>query len=140
MNFHESHHRQHVRSRGSARSFGFIVTAVFFLIGLAPLLDESPPRWWALAIAFTFAGIAIFWPRSLRRVNELWISFGLMLHKVMTPLVFGILFFGAVTPVALLMKIFRKDPLKRMFDLRADSYWIDRDPPGPDRKTMRDQF
>ncbi len=116
------------------------MTAVFFLIGLAPLLDESPPRWWALAIAFTFAGIAIFWPRSLRRVNELWISFGLMLHKVMTPLVFGILFFGAVTPVALLMKIFRKDPLKRMFDLRADSYWIDRDPPGPDRKTMRDQF
>ena len=59
---------------------------------------------------------------------------------VMTPLVMGILFYGAVPPVALLMRVFGKDPLRRKFEPEAKTYWINREPPGPDPESMRDQF
>jgi hypothetical protein len=52
----------------------------------------------------------------------------------------ALLFFTTVTPIALMMKIFGKDSLHRKFDASAKSYWINREPPGPDPKTMRHQF
>ena len=116
------------------------MAAVFALIGLAPLVGAAAPRWWALAVAVLLAILGLALPRVLSPLNRLWLGFGLVLHKVMTPIVMGVLFYGAVTPVALLMRVFGKDPLRRRFEPEAETYWIDREPPGPDPESMRNQF
>jgi hypothetical protein len=54
--------------------------------------------------------------------------------------VMGLLFYLTVTPTGLLMRLFRKDPLRLRFDPEAKSYWIERQPPGPAPETMRHQF
>jgi len=73
-------------------------------------------------------------------LNKLWFHFGLLLHKIVSPLVMGLLFFVTVTPIGLLMRTLGKTPLKLEFDKDADSYWILRDPPGPAPDTMKRQF
>ena len=70
----------------------------------------------------------------------MWTVFGLMLHRITNPLIMWLVFYGAVTPTALIMRAMGKDPLRRRLDRKAKSYWIVREPPGPAADTMNLQF
>jgi hypothetical protein len=84
--------------------------------------------------------LAWLWPRALHVPNLLWIRIGLLLHKITNPVVTGVLFWGVFTPMGLLMRATGRDPLRLRFDRSAKSYWIDRTPPGPEPKTMINQY
>jgi len=122
------------------RSFGIVFTVFFTFVGLWPLRGGGPVRWWAVAIAAPFLITALACPAVLRPLNAAWMKLSLLLAKVVNPIVMGLLFFVAVTPIALLMRLFGKDPLRLSFDARAASYWIQRQPPGPPPETMSNQF
>src|SRR5262249_102557 len=84
--------------KSSDRSFGFVFSGVFAIIGCWPLWHWETPRWWALVIAVAFAFVALARPQVLHPLNRVWLAFGRLLHKVVSPLVMGVLFFAAVTP------------------------------------------
>ncbi|CDL00684.1 conserved protein of unknown function [Magnetospirillum gryphiswaldense MSR-1 v2] len=125
---------------GSERSFGIVFAVVFALIGLWPLKAGGDMRLWALGLAALFLVVAFVAPKLLKPLNLLWFKFGLLLHKIMTPLIMGLLFFLTVTPVGMLMRATGKDPMRLKRDPDAASYWIDRDPPGPKPASMKNQF
>ena len=50
------------------------------------------------------------------------------------------MFFGVITPIGLLMRLAGKDLLRTKFDINADSYWIKREPPGPEKTSLKQQF
>ncbi len=138
---HENLSRDHKVETGSDRSFGIVFAVVFAIIGLWPVVfGDAGPRWWAMIIAAIFALIAMFRPSLLARANILWAGLGILIGKFVTPIVMVLLYFTTVTPVGLLMRMFKKDPLNIQFDSQASSYWIERDPPGPDAESMRNQF
>ena len=87
-----------------------------------------------------FAALALVLPRALHPLNYAWFRLGLLLHRVMSPMIIGAVFFLCVTPIGLILRLFRKDvlSLRRRADL--PSYWIVRDPPGPEPGTMSKQF
>jgi hypothetical protein len=124
----------------SDRSFGLVFAGVFLIVGLAPLVHGGGVRWWSLAVALAFLLVAFIRPAILAPLNWVWTRFGLLLHKVMNPLVMGLLFYVALTPMALAMRLAGKDPLRRRFDDSAPSYWIRREPPGPEPRSMSNQF
>jgi hypothetical protein len=132
-------HEEPVRA-GSDRSFGFVFAGVFTTIGLLPLVGGRPPRGWSLVVAGGFLGVALIRPALLAPAKRLWLAFGLLLHRVSSPLVLGVLFFLLFMPMGLLMKALGKDPLRLRWDSSASSYWIPRTPPGPEPGTMRNQF
>jgi hypothetical protein len=136
----ESFERDEPAHGGSDRSFGLVFTALFLLIGLAPLLHGRGVRYWSIAIAAAFLVVALARPALLGPMNRLWTQFGLLLHKIVNPIVMGLLFFLILTPFAAGLRILGKDPLRRRFDPAAGSYWIPRDPPGPPPRTMTQQF
>jgi len=125
---------------GSERSFGLVFTAVFLLIGLWPVVHALPIRSWALIAAAVFFICALAMPRVLRPFNLIWFRFGMLLHKIVNPLVMGLLFFSTITPIGLIFRIIGKDSLHRTFEPDADTYWIRRDPPGPTPDSMKNQF
>jgi predicted membrane metal-binding protein len=124
----------------SDRSFGLVFAAVFCIIGCWPLLHWQPPRWWALAVAVAFAIVALARPQLLHLLNRVWLALGRLLHKIVSPLVMGIIFFAAVTPTGWIMRLRGKDllSLKRRPDQK--SYWIRRQPTRPESETMKNQF
>jgi len=130
---------QHVEG-SSDRAFGLVVAGAFLLVTLGPLRHGHTPRWWALAVASVFALVAVLKPVLLARLNRLWTKLGILLGKVVSPIALGILFYGVLTPVALIMRLARKDPLRLKLDHHADSYWIERKPPGPPPDSMGNQF
>jgi hypothetical protein len=124
----------------SNRAFGWVFVAVFGIVAFTPLLHGAAPRWWALICAFATAAVTVLRPGLLTVPNRLWTRLGLLLGRVVSPVVIGILFFGVFTPFGPLMRALGHDPLRLKTDPAASSYWIDRAPPGPAPESMKDQF
>ena len=138
---HEDFSRGEEAVKGSSdRGVGLVFATVFSIIGLWPLLSGGGIRIWALAVAGALLALAIAWPATLAPLNRTWAWVGRVLHRIVNPVIMGILFYGTVTPTALVMKLFGKDPLRLRFEPNARTYWIDRKPPGPAPDTMRNQF
>jgi hypothetical protein len=125
---------------GSERAFGITFAVVFALIALFPLLHGGHIRLWALAGTAIFAGLAFLRPSLLAPLNRLWFRFGMLLHKVVNPLVLGLMFFAIITPVAAITRLFGGKLLSLGYDKTAASYWVRRSPPGPAPDTIRNQF
>ncbi len=125
---------------GSERAFGIVFACVFAIIAGWPLLRGTAPRWWAVALAAAFLGAALVAPRALRPLNLLWFRFGILLHHVVNPVIMGLLFFVAIVPTAVVLKLRGKDLLRLKRDPSATSYWIVREPPGPAPGSMSKQF
>lgn len=138
--FHEDLSHVHEIKPAPERSFGLVFATVFTVIGLYPLARGDPAHIWAVAVAALFLAAAVVAPGLLKPLNRIWFRLGLALHRVVSPTVMAVLFYLTVTPVGLLMRLFGKDPLRLRFDAKAESYWIVREPPGPDPETMRNQF
>ena len=138
--YHEDFgHGEAVRA-GSPRAFGIVFAVVFALIGGWPLIDGLGVRAWALWISGGFLAAALIRPAILAPLNLLWFKFGMLLHKIVNPIVMGLLFFVTVTPIALIMRLAGKDPLRQKFDQAAPTYWIDRAPNELTAESMKNQF
>lgn len=139
MNEHIPRHVKPAPS-SSDRSFGFVFTAFFAIVGLLPMLHGHAMRLWALAVSASFLLLALLTPALLAPLNRLWTKFGALLHHIVSPIALGVLFFLVITPIALLMRVLGKDPLRMRLDRAAKTYWIERTPPGPDADSLKNQF
>lgn len=140
MSSHEPLQSHRAVARGSNRNFGLVFSAVFAFFGLWPLLRHGdPPRWWMFAVAVAFLVLALFAAQLLAPLNRLWFKLGLAMHGVVSPLVMGLLFYGAVTPMGLFLRAIGKD-LLRLKREDVSSYWIMREPRGPAAGSMKNQF
>jgi hypothetical protein len=126
---------------GSNRNFGLVFAIVFILIGLAPVvLHDEPIRLWAFGVASAFCFLALVVPQMLDPLNRLWFRFGLALHYVTNPIVMGFVYYGAVMPTGILLRVFGKDLLRLKREPDAATYWIARERPAPLPGSMSKQF
>ena len=121
---------------GSNRSFGIIFFIVFLIIALWPILNSEDIRVWSFIISIFFFFLGIFNSKLLTPLNRLWMKFGLLLGKIVSPVVMSVIFFGIVTPTGLVMRIFGKDILK-LNKNNNNSYWENRD---NSNNNMNNQF
>jgi len=137
---HEVFYRDDKVVAGSDRSFGVVMA---FALAAVTLLNawHSGRLWpWTGGLAALFMGAALLRPSILHPLNLIWLRFGLLLHKVVNPIVMALLFYGTVLPTGLVMRMMGRDLLRLKRQPDADSYWIVRQPPGPSPETMKDQF
>jgi hypothetical protein len=104
--------------------FGILFFILFFIFGFYPLILGGDIRIWSIILSLVFLTITIIKPNLFISLNKLWIEFGILLGKIISPIVMGLVFFFVVTPIGILLRIFKKDVmgLKR----GASSYWINR--------------
>jgi len=137
---HETYQRSEEVVGSSNRSFGVVFAVVFAIIALLPLFHGGGVRFWSLGVAALFAALAFAAPQVLAPLNRLWLKLGLFLHKIVNPIVLGIMFYGVVTPTGLIMRLLGKDLLRLKREPAAASYWIERTPPGPKPESLGEQF
>ncbi len=120
----------------SNKSFGVVFFIVFLIVSIYPLINNGELRIWSLITAIIFLILGLINSKVLTPLNKLWFKFGLLLGKVISPLIMGIIFFLVVTPTGLIMRIIGKDQLNLKFNNKK-SYWIEKT--GPKSK-MKNQF
>jgi hypothetical protein len=140
MSAHEDFTRKEEIRGSSDRSFGIVFTVFFALVALWPLVHHRAVRWWALPVSGVFLLLALVSPSVLHPMNLAWTQLAVILNKIMTPVIMGLLFYLVFTPIAALFRVQGKDPLRLRYDPAAKSYWIERQPPGPAPESMAHQF
>ena len=121
---------------GSNRSFGIVFFIVFFLISIYPLVNSESIRIWSLIVSLIFLILGAINSKLLSPLNKVWFKFGLLLGRIISPIVMGIIFFLVVTPIGIIMRSLGKDLLNLKYN-KDNTYWIEKS--GPKSK-MKNQF
>ena len=125
-----------IKNTVSNKNFGLTFFIVFLIISFWPLMNNEQIRIWSLVIALIFLILGVSNSKILTPLNTIWFKFGLILGRIVSPIVMGIIFFLIVTPISIIMRILGKDLLNLKYNNRK-SYWIEKR--GPKSK-MKNQF
>lgn len=125
----------------SERTFGLMLMAVLAILGIRGILRHS--NWIACSISFIagiVCGLLSFTnPQTLAPLNKAWFHLARRISKIVNAIVLGILFFGILTPVSILTRLFGRDELRVRRRL-VNSYWIDRISPIVTAQSFKNQF
>lgn len=134
---HENYGRVDAIRLGSDRNFGLTFAVFFLIVAFLPLLSGRALRPWALVCALLFFVLAFVAPQFLRTSKILWAQLGMLLQKIISPIILSALFFLIFTPIGLFLRLFKKDVLSLRLDPESTTYWLNSEPP---QSTMKDQF
>jgi len=124
----------------SNRSFGTLFVVVFGLLGAFSWWRGGAVYPWAFGLSVLTLAVTLAKPDWLAPANRAWMKLAEVLNRVVSPIVLGVMFFGLFTPTAWVMRLAGRDAMKRRFEPAARTYWVERDPPGPDPAGLPHQF
>ena len=108
------------------RNFGYLLTFIFSIICLYPILNQADINLWAAVLSLVFFVITIFFNQLLVLPAYLWMQLGKLLHLIISPIILFLVYFFSIIIVGLLLKIFGKDPLDKKYNLENKSYWVEK--------------
>ena len=114
-----------MNSNSTNRSFGIVFFVFFFIVSVYPILKGGELRTWSLVLSLIFLLLGIVNSKFLTPLNLVWMKFGELLGKIVSPIVLGFIFFLVITPIGLFMKLIGKDLLKTKLS-KDKTYWIKR--------------
>ena len=136
-NFHESYAVGEIRLP-SERSTGLVFAGVAVVVALS-WRNSDTVLWVALGIAVGLAGMSLIAPSLLKPLNLLWFRFGLLLHRIVNPIVMFAVFTAVFVPAGAIMHLWR-DPLRLRRPKGLSTYWIERRKGGDTEGSMTNQF
>ena len=107
----------------SNKSFGLVFFVIFIIIALWPLLKDGNIRIWSIIVSIIFLILGLLNSKILTPFNKLWMRLGALLGIIVSPIVMGVVYFGIITPIGLIMKLFGKDVLNLKLDKNKKTYW-----------------
>jgi hypothetical protein len=124
------------------RSFGLTFAAVFALLSALQLYRHGLAAGAVITavLSLGFLAAAYVAPAALRPLNIVWMKFGLLLHRIVNPVIMGVLFFGVFTPIGAGMRLFGADLLRLRRPPENGSYWILRAGETTEPGSMTNQF
>ncbi len=123
-------------NQSSNKSFGIVFFILFIIIGFYPLLNDGYIRIWSIVVSIIFLILGLSNAKILNPLNKVWFQFGIILGKIVSPIIMLLIFFFVVTPTGIIMRLLGKDLLNLKLN-KKKSYWIER--VGPKSK-MKNQF
>ena len=114
------------KSINSNKSFGILFFVVFFLYGIWPILNSNEIRYWSLLMGIIFLLLGLLNSKLLTPFHNLWLKFGTLLGRIVSPIVMFLVYFVFITPLAVIIRLFGKDLLRKKFN-KSPSYWIKRE-------------
>jgi hypothetical protein len=140
---HEDYRRPEAVKGSSDRGFGLTVGGILLLIAAVRtwLHDGHGAIELVLAaVGLCLIVLALVRAQSLAGLNRAWTKLGLLLFKVVNPVVLALIYLVTIVPIGLIMRACGHDPLRLKRDPSASTYWVKREPPGPAPETMIHQF
>ena len=112
-----------IKNETTNKSFGIVFFIFFLIISIYPSINHGEIRKWSLVLSVIFLALGLINSKILNPLNNMWFKFGILLGKIISPLVMGVIFFFIVTPISIIMKISGKDILSLKKNNKK-SYWI----------------
>lgn len=112
-------------TRRELRQFGLLCLAIFGgMAAYGYLSGGSGLATRVLAVAAVVGGtLGVAAPQALRPIFVGWLIAAFPIGWTISHLLLGIIFFGVVTPIGLLLRVIGYDPMHRSLDRSAATYW-----------------
>jgi len=143
FSLHENYRDEEPAKAGSNRAFGCTVGSILIAISAIKAFVTGAVLPIGFLMFVTGAVLLLFGiiaPSRLSTLNKFWLKIGAVIGKAVSPVILALLFFLVVTPMALVMRIVGKRPLRLAPDRTAATYWIERVPSTSSGSSMRRQF
>jgi hypothetical protein len=137
---HEDLRREDETEAPSDRKFGLTLGTLFAIMAVVKIVERSPWGFIWGVLAAALIGPALLRPSLLSGPNHIWLRFGILLNRIVNPVIMAVLFYGTIVPIGLLMQALGKDPLRLKLDKTATSYWLTRSDERLQSQSMRQQF
>ena len=106
------------------QSFGFLLSAILLITGLY-LHGFKLTNLILISIITLFLSLVV--PNVYKIPNKLWIKFGLLLGKIINPIICIFLYFFVVGPTKIILDVFRVKLIYKTKQIKIESYWIKRE-------------
>ena len=126
--------------RNSNRSFGLLIGGVLLLVAGLHYWKDRPDFFVWLIIGSAFVAVALLMPHILAPLRRLWLKLGHLMSIVISPIILALMYVLAIVVTGVLIRLFGKDLLSLKLKPEEASYWLKRNPPGPESKSLADQF
>jgi hypothetical protein len=109
-----------------SKHFGLLLSIFFFILAVYLIFIKSIfLGQFLLILSGTFFLVSIAIPKSLSRITKLWLRFGDILGRVVSPITLGLVFFILIAPIGMLTRLFGRDELL-LKKKNKKSYWLAR--------------
>ena len=122
------------------KKFGYIFTGIFTLVSvMAAKLNWQTALYFPVPALFFL--IATLWAtKLLKPLYWGWMKVAFVLNWIMTRIILGILYYGIVSPIGIVIRIFGNDPIRKKNNGSASSYWIDKKEEFSDKSSYKRLF
>ena len=108
------------------KQFGYLFFFVLICISIFNFFNSNKINYILIFLSLIFLIITIFKPILFDGISNIWIKFGELLGRFISPMVMALIFFLFLTPLSFIVRIIRKDLLNIKFS-KQKSYWIKRE-------------
>lgn len=119
------------------KNFVYILSGILFILAVYPILKTESVRYWILCLVVLLLGTVIVKPKLLQPLYSKWVDAGEFIGSIISKIILFILFLFFFTPVSLILKLLKKDPLHKKWGTSFQTYWIQRKSPP---ESMKNQF
>lgn len=105
------------------KEFGVVVGAILIIIGDVAMLRHRGYYPYLISIGSLFVLLGLVKPSILLPLQKFWMGLGIFIGFFVSRIILSVLFFGVMTPIGFLMKLFGKDILDEKMDRSTGSYW-----------------
>lgn len=107
----------------SNKKFGYFFSTIFLIAATYFFYIKSQTIGYVLiVIGLLFLVITLTNAGLLLPLNQLWMRFGLLLGKIINPIIMGIIFFGLFVPYGLVIRLIGRDELN-LNQAKNKNYW-----------------
>lgn len=120
---------EQVVEKKELRNFGLMVGGILCVIGIWPMIRHGEAlRLWAILPGALLIPLGLAAPTFLAPIFKVWMKIGHVMGWINTRIILGVLYFGLITPMGVVMRMFGWDSMSRALRQDAESYRVVRQP------------
>ena len=123
--------------KNSNKSFGIVFFIFFLFLSVLIFKNNNILAYTFLFISLIFLYLGLKSSELLSPLNKFWIKFGILLGKIISPIIMALVYFSVVYLTKIFLILINKDILSLKINKNLDSYWIKR---SSERSDMENQF
>ena len=108
------------------RKFAITIFAALGIIGAIIFWQKGDTGFIFLAVGLLFLFLGLIRPKLLGPIYKVWMAFALLLGFIMNHLILAFMFYVIISPIGIIKRMIKKDPLQTRLDPNTKSYWIQR--------------
>jgi hypothetical protein len=106
------------------RKFGVVIFICLEVVGTFLLGDKANFAFGLWGVGLASIAIGLSRPEVLRIPYRMWMKLGLIMGFITNHIILAVMFYLAVTPIGILMRVLGWNTVQTKIDKHARSYWI----------------